>query len=221
MIITSPEFFCKRNGYIMKKLVLPIFVGMVAAVTILIGASGTQSAVSEELIRLHVRANSNSDADQELKLCVRDAILAEARNLATDCKNAQEAEAKIADNLDKILVCAKNEVTKQGYSYPVSIGLGKSPFPAKTYGDITLPAGTYKALTVEIGKGKGNNWWCVMFPPLCFTEETVAATADTDKILMENLDKETYSAVKQNGFQIKFKIYESILNAKSKIQNMK
>ncbi len=221
MIITSPEFFCKRNGYIMKKIVLPIFVGMVVAVTVLIGAYETQSAVSEEVIRLHVRANSNTEADQELKLCVRDAILTEVRNLATDCSNAQEAETKIADNLDEILVCAKNEVAKQGYSYPVKVGLGKSPFPTKSYGDITLPAGTYKALTVEIGEGNGDNWWCVMFPPLCFTRETVAATADAREFLMENLDKETYAAVKQNGFQVKFKIYESILNAKSKVQNAK
>ena len=204
-----------------RKILIPTLAGVVVAVTLLMGAFKTQSALSREVIRLHVRANSNTDADQKLKLSVRDAILSEARKLSTDCTSASEAETLITSNMDKILLCAQNEVRKNGYSYPVSVNFGKSTFPAKAYGELNFPAGSYKALTVEIGEGTGDNWWCVMFPPLCFTEETVSAFAETDKILMDNLNKEAYSAVNPKGFTVKFKIYESILNAKSGLQNSK
>jgi len=80
---------------------------------------------------------------------------------------------------------------------------------------MTLPAGTYEAMTVEIGSGEGNNWWCVMFPPLCFVEETVAVVDEkTEKILIQNMGKDTYSMLKDNKIQIKFKIYEAFKQMK-------
>lgn len=205
----------------MKKVVIATAFGVTCAVALVFSALQTQSTISQQLIRLHVRANSNTQEDQSLKLRVRDAVLRETSKITAGCTSAPQAEQMISENMDKLVYEAKKEISAQGFDYPVTARLGKSEFPTKTYGDMTLPAGTYKALTLEIGSGKGENWWCVMFPPLCFTEETVAVSANADKILMENLDDETYNMIKKKDFKVKFKIYESILNAGAKIKRAK
>lgn len=197
----------------MKKSVMSICIGFLLAVSLVCSAGKTSHAISEGVIRLHIRANSNTPEDQELKLKVRDRILKEAEKMAQDTHSTEEAEEVIVKNLAFLEDTAQDEIQKNGYNYSIDADFGKSKFPLKTYGDLTLPAGTYKALTIDIGEGKGENWWCVMFPPLCFTKEAFAKTDPvSDEILAENLGSDNYDMLKNENIQIKFKIYEIISN---------
>ncbi len=197
----------------MKKSVMSICIGFLLAVSLVCSAGKTSHAISEGVIRLHIRANSNTPEDQELKLKVRDRILKEAEKMAQDTHSTKDAEEVIVQNLAFLEDTAQDEIQKNGYNYSIDADFGKSKFPLKTYGDLTLPAGTYKALTIDIGEGKGENWWCVMFPPLCFTKEAFAKTDPvSDEILAENLGSDNYDMLKNENIQIKFKIYEIISN---------
>ena len=130
-------------------------------------AQAQQTQLAEKVIRLHVLANSDSQADQALKLKVRDRVLAEARPLLADVENAVEAEAVLSENLPALTEAARREIKEQGYGYPVTVTLEDQWFPTRTYGTAALPAGTYRALRVTVGDGAGHNWWCVVFPSLC------------------------------------------------------
>lgn len=132
-----------------------------------------------EVVRLHVIANSDTDDDQNLKLAVRDAVLASADSvLKTD--NADDAAGVIFKNIETIEKNAKAVIQKAGFAYDVQVVPGVFEFPSKSYQNITLPKGRYRAVRVIIGEGKGKNWWCVMFPPLCFTDKTTAYMPDAD-----------------------------------------
>lgn len=124
----------------------------------------------QDLIRLHVIANSDSIADQVLKLQVRDAIINEMKKQFTGINSQEEAMIIASKNLHNITKIAREQVTKQNKNYKVAVILDKCLFPTKTYGDITLAAGKYEAVRVIIGSGQGQNWWCVLFPPLCFVD---------------------------------------------------
>lgn len=122
----------------------------------------------DNLIRFHVIANSDTPSDQALKLKVRDRILAETKPFLADISDPREAEEVLGKNLTLIQSAAQSEVLAQGYSYPVRVEMGEFQFPSRAYGTKVLLAGEYKALRVIIGEGEGRNWWCVIFPPLCF-----------------------------------------------------
>ncbi|HHV93362.1 MAG TPA: stage II sporulation protein R [Firmicutes bacterium] len=124
----------------------------------------------ENLIRLHVLANSDSPADQELKLKVRDAVLAETGHLLTGAATKAEAWEKLELNREVLQAAAQNVVNLAGKNYPVEVRLGEYHFPERTYGTLRVPAGDYQAVKVVIGEGRGRNWWCVLFPPLCLLE---------------------------------------------------
>ena len=142
-------------------------------------AQAQQVSLSEKVLRLHVVANSDSAADQALKLKVRDRVLETARPLLTGVRSAAEAEAVLARNLPALTEAAQRELTARGSSDPVRITLEDAWFPTRTYGAAALPAGTYRALRVVIGSGEGHNWWCVVFPSLCLpaVSETSLQTA--------------------------------------------
>ena len=125
------------------------------------------SAVREEVLRLHILANSDSDADQKLKLRVRDRVLAETGELFSGAESLEKAQSLARDNLQKIEAAAKDEISKSGFDYDVSAGLCRMYFETRHYDGYTLPAGMYDAVRVEIGSAEGKNWWCVMFPPIC------------------------------------------------------
>lgn len=192
-----------------KKVIISVLTGFCIAISLMGTFRRTEEALSGAVVRLHVRANSDSAEDQSLKLKVRDRILKESGKLLAGVQNKSEAHIIIGRNLDHLRQCAQDEVLICGYDYPVEISFGKSDFPTKTYGDVCLPAGTYEALIVNIGNAKGHNWWCVMFPPLCFTEESgEELTADTEEIFKENMDKGTYDMISEGKPKIKFKLYE-------------
>ena len=126
-----------------------------------------QDDLQEKMIRLHVIANSDSDADQTLKLHVRDAVLCRAEDILRQSADMTEARARLRDSLPTIGDAAAQELAAQGSGYSVSVALEDTEFPHKTYDGFALPAGEYMALRVVIGAGEGRNWWCVVYPPLC------------------------------------------------------
>lgn len=135
----------------------------------------------DNLIRLHVVANSDSPDDQALKREVRDAILFAMADKFRGVSTAAEAERVVKENLPVIEAVAARRIAENGRQYPVTATLGAFMFPTKSYGPITLPQGRYNALKVVIGKGEGANWWCVLFPPLCFVDITTGISINPPK----------------------------------------
>lgn len=190
-------------------------------------SSDVNKGLADNLIRLHVIANSDSSADQALKRDVRDAVLAYLKDRLKDSRDMEQTKYIINSNRESILTIARDEIKKYGSDYSVTANLGSYPFPTKAYGDITLPAGNYQALRVVIGKGEGANWWCVLFPPLCFVDVTHGAVPDSVKEeLKKNLSSEEYSIIASADddgdipVKIKFKIVEFFEDSKIKLTGM-
>lgn len=151
--------------------------------TLLVGlwSSVSQSALADQVLRLHVVANSDSAADQALKLKVRDAVLMEAAPLLNGLRDPKEAEAALAPHLEGLEQTGRTVLEQAACDDEVSVSIEDQWFPTRNYDSFSLPAGTYRALRVVIGDGRGQNWWCVVFPPLCLasvTEEVVDAAAE-------------------------------------------
>ena len=169
------------------------------------------NAVSDSLensvFRLHVIANSDSEEDQNLKYKIRDALLEYMNSICKNVNSKQEAISIANQNKNKFYEIARNIILESGYNYDVSIEIGNFSFPTKTYGDITLPHGFYDALRVKIGNAEGQNWWCVMFPPLCFVNVSSGIVPDESKEnLKENLSVEEFNIISnENSSHIKFK----------------
>jgi len=165
--------------YKLKKWEIALLSGFVA--TLLMGAylDREQAALADSVIRLHVIANSDSEADQELKYQVRDRVLTEAAALYQPGDDLQQVRRSMEDNLPLLAQAGREVVEEQGYDYPVSASLERTWFPTKKYTDFALPAGNYTAQRIVVGEGKGENWWCVAFPPLCLgsVSETVDEAA--------------------------------------------
>lgn len=167
---------------------------------VFISALSYVDAVSEDLsnsvFRLHVIANSDSKEDQDLKYKVRDAVLEYMNSISANCTSKDEVITLAYDYQDEFKEIAKKVIKENGYNYDVNIRIGNFEFPTKHYGDISLPAGTYDALRIEIGEAQGQNWWCVMFPPLCFIDVTSGVVPDESKqIMKDNLNDEEYSLI--------------------------
>lgn len=201
-----------------------ILITVISAMTISISGEVKKISTASEdykdkLIRFHVIANSDSDEDQNLKLKVRDAIIDYLQPKLSNSKSIEESESIIINEYSKLEEISKSIITKNGYDYDVKIGIDYSNFPTKQYSNIVLPAGEYKALRIVIGEGKGKNWWCVMFPPLCFVDEQKGVIDKaTDDKLKEVLTEEEYELIAQNTrkqvskAQVKFKIVEVLQN---------
>lgn len=157
-----------------------------------------QENIADNIIRLHVIANSDTDDDQELKLKVRDGIIEQLQNTVASSKSVTDAEKLLYSQEENIKNSALNIISDSGYDYTVNVSLKERYFPVKSYGDLVFPAGDYKALCVEIGKANGRNWWCVLFPSLCFVDETYAVVPDNSKEkLKETLSEEEYESLTQ------------------------
>ncbi len=161
----------------MKKIIICLAVFILSSVSGIAPATEQSAAFDGEIVRLHVIANSDSEADQRLKLKVRDAVLNASGSDISEAKDIEGLNAAVKKHLPVLQSAAENVITSSGYDYPVKIEFGVFPFPARTYGNVTFPAADYNAVRVIIGEGKGKNWWCVLFPPLCFTDETYAEGA--------------------------------------------
>lgn len=129
----------------------------------------------KQLIRLHVLANSDSEQDQAVKLKVRDAVVEYMAPYLSDVTDASAARGIVLSHKDTLLNIAKQVLAANGANYPVQLEIGYFDFPIKSYGNLTLPAGKYEAVRILLGNAEGKNWWCVLFPPLCFIDVTNAA----------------------------------------------
>lgn len=184
----------------------------VAAVGLLGARLGSeQEALSDELIRLHVVANSDSQADQALKLKVRDAVLTRCGVYLAGL-DREEALDALAQSLPQLGQVAADTVAREGYTYPVRVSLRQESFPTRDYTGFSLPAGAYTALRVELGEGGGHNWWCVVFPPLCTGSVTeTAQTAGLTDGQVALITGET------EGYVVKFKAIELWENIKASL----
>lgn len=209
-------YFIKKEKNI---IFLAIFIGTIISV-ILTNITKSysyniQKNISNEVIRFHVLANSDEYYDQALKRKVKDGIIEMLQNELTESLSKDETRIILIQNLDKIEKRAKEIIIESGYDYDTSAKISYENFPTKKYGSVTLPAGEYEALKIEIGEAKGKNWWCVMFPPLCFVDIAVKEVPEKDKeILKSVLTDEEYDLVmntqddKNISLKIKFKIVE-------------
>ncbi|MEG1256458.1 stage II sporulation protein R [Clostridium sp.] len=157
----------------------------------------TIEEISSKLIRFHVIANSDSEEDQALKLKVRDAVLKYVQPLLKDSKDIEESRRILKREDKKIIEIANKVVEDNSYNYCIESTLTKEYFPVKTYGNITLPQGEYEAYRIIIGTGEGQNWWCVMFPPICFVDITRGDVAyeETEEEMKRVLDDDEYNMV--------------------------
>lgn len=165
----------KENGRLLELAALAAM-----AITVLfsvLGFSKECDNVRGAVLRLHVIANSDTAADQTLKLAVRDAILQESGELFAACADREAAKRAAKAALPTLQQAAQRVVAQQGFPYAVKAELAQSEFPTRTYDDVTLPAGQYDAVKITLGSGSGHNWWCVMFPPLC-----LSAASDLPKL---------------------------------------
>lgn len=172
----------------------------------------SEAAIYDNVLRLHVLANSDSSEDQALKLEVRDRILEETATLFKDCKSKDEAREAVESNLDKIREIAEQTVREAGYDYGVSVSLGEEEYPTKNYEECCFPAGEYLSLRVMIGEAEGENWWCVLFPPLC-----IDAAGESREVFAEvGLTDEQYSFITESDnpkYKVRFKLLEVIEGA--------
>ena len=207
------------NNLVLK--IKPFFVILVLlSVYILICAISYVSAVSSDIansvFRLHVIANSDSTEDQNLKLKVRDELLSYMNGLSKNCSSKEEVIKMAEEHIDELNEIASNVIYDNGFDYGVDVEIGTSDFPTKYYGDIALPAGTYDALRVKIGDASGKNWWCVMFPPLCFVDVSSGVVPDSSKEEMkESLNDEEYDLISKTDsdeITFKFKLVEFFQN---------
>ncbi len=205
-----------KKFFTLKHIILLIILSLIYT---FICASSYVSAVSSDIqdsvFRLHVIANSDSEEDQNLKYIVRDKILEYINSISNNEISKEDVITLINDNLDNIQKIAEDTIHENGFDYSVKLNIGNFAFPTKTYGDISFPSGFYDALKVEIGEAKGQNWWCVMFPPLCFVDVTSGIVPEDSKdVLKENLSEEDYKIIseKNNNVTFKFKIIEVFQN---------
>lgn len=208
-----------KRTFFRSKLKTTLLIMFLLFVYVLIAASSYTKAVCTDIannvFRLHVIANSDSEEDQNLKYIVRDSILSYVNGILENINNKEDVVLTINNHIDEIKNIAQQAVYNEGFTYDVEIEVGNFKFPTKTYGNISLPPGLYDALRVKIGNASGKNWWCVMFPPLCFVDVSSGIVPEDSKELMEsNLSSEDYALVSssKNTTKIKFKVVEVLQN---------
>ena len=194
-------------GFIKRFFVVLIVFAFFVFVSAISYVNAVSEDISDSVFRLHVIANSDSKEDQDLKYKVRDAVLEYMNNISADCSSKEEVIRLAYEHQDDFISVAEKVIRENGFDYNVKIEIGNFEFPTKYYGDISLPAGFYDALKIEIGEAKWQNWWCVMFPPLCFVDVTSGVVPDESKqIMQDNLSDEEYSLISDNeSSDIKFK----------------
>ena len=202
----------------LMKIQAVVFAAVFAAGACSVGAFAYNcSRVRSDVLRLHVIANSDCSADQQLKLMVRDAVLERGAQLFDGTVTADEARRKIEPHKAELEAAAREVIERAGYDYPVSVNVVNEYFATRCYGSLTMPAGRYTAVKVVIGEGAGHNWWCVMFPPLC-----LPAAQDRGGNLDAFFDDGELKVVESSGrYEPRFKIVEIIekLREKTSFEN--
>ncbi|MBZ2175092.1 stage II sporulation protein R [Schnuerera sp. xch1] len=204
-----------------KNLILILAILIISIIYIIQPYTSSKNAymddIKNEIIRFHVKANSDIEEDQSLKLKIRDKILKETQTELENSESIHQTKAIMEDNLDNIKSIAEEVIEDEGKDYSVDVYLGKKDFPTKKYGNVVFPAGEYETLQVTIGEGKGQNWWCVMFPPLCFVEMRHGNAANVEEGLKEVLSEDEVGvllAEKASPIILKSKILEVVEKTK-------
>lgn len=212
-----------------KKLIVYTITFIVLTVTLILTSAynysnSIQNGIATDIIRLHVIANSDSEHDQEVKRKVRDEVLKYMNSQSVNSKSTDDARSIICSNLERFKEIAEQTLRSNGFNYEAKVYFGKYPFPTKVYGDVTFPAGEYESLRIILGNGSGANWWCVMFPPLCFVDASKGIVPDSSKAQLKNvMTEEEYRLVMSNStntdseVKIKFKIVELFQQSKVKM----
>ena len=197
-----------------RKVEISVAIAIVASIFFsVLSFAATSEKIRNDVLRLHVIANSDSTVDQNLKLAVRDEILLKGKELFNGSVNVNNAVEKISPHIEELEYYAEEIINQRGYSYPVEITIGKEYYKTRTYKTVTLPAGEYLSLIVRIGEAQGKNWWCVMFPPMCIS------VADENTVLKDVMNEEELKLVNSNPqFEPRFKIIEIIENLKNKFR---
>ncbi|MCD8110206.1 MAG: stage II sporulation protein R [Clostridiales bacterium] len=193
----------------MKKYVIGTIAAAFCCAVLLntIQAQELQQGISDKILRFHVLANSDSSEDQALKLKVRDEVGTCLSAMLSDAASMEESENIVLENLTEIEQLASEVIQEEGYDYDVTVSLENCRFPEKTYGIYTFPSGNYEALRVVIGDGEGQNWWCVLYPNLCFSGSMYAVDEASGEKLSVELTDEEYAAILENGdYEVSFKI---------------
>lgn len=194
----------------MKNFNIALLIGLIFSVIFsnFINFSDSYKDLQENVLRMHIIANSDSEEDQSLKLKIRDELLANSDEIFSDCDNIDDAEKNAYEKIDMIEKIANKVIENNGFSYNAKAEIVNMDFDTKVYDDITMPAGTYDAIRVTIGNAEGHNWWCVMYPPLCLPVKGVAEEYFTDE--------ETDILYNPEKYEIRFKcveIFEDIKNS--------
>lgn len=175
-----------------------------------------EEKIYESVVRLHVLANSDSDEDQALKLKVRDAILSYVSPRVIDSTSREDAIEILSGELGKIEKIAQDVIYNNGYNYSVDVTLTLEEYPTRNYEAMSFPSGEYVSLRVLIGEAKGQNWWCVLFPPLCLSAATEKSTNE-EAFIAVGLNSNQYKIITEADdvkYQLKFKILEAIYGDK-------
>ena len=187
-------------------------VGIVVMGIFVWGLAADSQALHDQLLRLHVVGASDSKADQDVKLLVRDAVLASWEEGLKDLTDPQEAYDYVQRMLPKVEAAANRCLEAAGFSDTVAVSLTEEAFPTRAYDTFSLPAGVYKALRVVIGEGEGKNWWCVVFPQLCVgTEEDFVETAS-----VAGLDRELTGTL-EGDYELRFWLLEKLGEVKNRL----
>lgn len=214
-------------SYYKKIFISAIVVIIAVAVAYTVDAYTGMAKINDKVIRLHVVANSNTVFDQQLKYKVRNNVIDKFNNEFENISSKNDSENLIVEKINEIREEAESIIKEEGCNYDVNVYYGNFKFPRKLYEDIVLPEGYYDAVRIEIGKAEGNNWWCVMFPPLCFMDFGQGENAEpvmdieTEKKLQEVLTREEIEAIKTKrgieDIKLKSKIFEFI--EKGRVEN--
>lgn len=209
--------------YYKKIFISAIFVALAITIAYSVEAYDGLSEINDKVIRLHVLANSDSPDDQELKYKVRNKIITTFNEEFEDINNKTESSNIIIEKIHQIRCEAEEIIKEEGYNYDVDVYYGNYKFPRKIYKEIVLPEGYYDAVRIEIGRAEGSNWWCVMFPPLCFVDfgkdkEEPVFDIDTEERLQEILTLEEIEVIKTKrgieNIKLKSKVFEFIEKGK-------
>lgn len=211
----------KYNLYFKRCLIILFLLTLFIYISAISYVHAVSNDISESVFRLHVIANSDSVEDQNLKYKVRDNVINYMNSLCSSAASKEEAIKLAKEHTDEFYNIAKQTVIDNGYSYDIKINIGNFDFPTKQYGDISLPAGSYDALRIEIGKANGQNWWCVMFPPLCFVDVSSGIVPEESKETIKKSlsNEEEYVLInedKNTDIKFKFKLIEIFQNVKIK-----
>lgn len=207
----------ERNYIIMKlkAIDLAVFITLVFCICATVSFEKRCDGIREDILRLHVIANSDSKEDQALKLKIRDAILENSASTLEGCDDIISAKTKIGSSVASFRDIAQQCVFEHGYDYNVSIYLDKSYFPTRVYDNVTMPAGYYNALKIVIGKGEGKNWWCVMFPSLCLP----GAYKKEDRLKQVLTEQELELVLSSPNYEVRFWLVEKYYDIKNAFCN--